>query len=127
MWTALNRIGFCFFSCSFRRRSAGRRQRLADSGPLSFGVRKRTIVEMPPDIHPFPVAAQENFRATPTIYHGFTLEPRLENIGVVKNRRIAEYLNLRPREFQSEELHALFIHCLRQSDQTSAIIPLIAV
>jgi hypothetical protein len=86
---ALGQICPCFFSCSLRRRSAGRRQCLANSGPLSVDVRKRTIVEMPPDIDPFSVAAHENFRATTAIYHGFTLEPRLENVGIVKNRRIS--------------------------------------
>ena len=89
---------------SSRRRPAWRRQCLANPGPFSVDVRKRTIVEMPSHIDPFPAAAYEDLRATSAIYHGFVFEPRLENIGVVKNRCVAEQLNLRAREFQAQEL-----------------------
>src|SRR5689334_3491363 len=75
-------------------RPAWRRQRLAKSGPFSLDVRKRTIVEMPSDIDPFPVASYTDLCATSAIYHRFVFEPRLENIGVVKNRGVAEQLNL---------------------------------
>src|SRR5262245_9899336 len=98
---------------SLRHRPAWRRQCLANPGPFSLDVRKRAIVEMPSDVDPLPIASYEDLGATAAIYHGFAFEPCLENIGVVKNRGVAEQLNLRAREFQAQESHALFVHCLR--------------
>jgi hypothetical protein len=50
----------------------------------------RRFPEMPTDIDPFSVAAYEDLGATAGFYYRFAAALGFKDIGVVKNRRVAE-------------------------------------
>jgi hypothetical protein len=71
----------------------GRGQRLARPDPLSASVSERAVVEVPADIDPLTIAAHEHLSASTGVEAALALVGHFEDVGVVKDRRVAEQLD----------------------------------